>query len=77
VHRPLARVPENSIKFAVGLLLVAFGTFWGGEGIGVEWSLGDVMIPVLALFYTAVAFALVAFLRRGNQMRAAAASAHG
>jgi uncharacterized membrane protein len=64
VHRPLARVPENTIKFAVSVLLVAFGTFWGGEGIGVEWTLGDLMIPVLALIYLAVAFALVGLLRR-------------
>jgi uncharacterized membrane protein len=64
VHRPLARVPENSIKFVVGLLLVAFGTFWGGEGIGIEWSLGDAMIPALAVIYLGVSFGLVALLRR-------------
>jgi uncharacterized membrane protein len=75
VHRPLARVPENSIKFAVGLLLVAFGTFWGGEGIGVHWTLGDVTIPLLALVYAGVAFALVTALRRTNEARAAAVGA--
>ncbi len=75
VHRPLARVPENTIKFTVGLLLVAFGTFWGGEGIGVEWTLGDVTIPALAVLYTGVAFALVAVLRRGNEARAMAVGA--
>jgi uncharacterized membrane protein len=64
VHRPLARVPENSIKFVVGLLLVAFGTFWGGEGIGIEWTLGDLMIPTLALIYLVASLALIAVLKR-------------
>ncbi|MSP22527.1 MAG: hypothetical protein EXR66_05865 [Dehalococcoidia bacterium] len=64
VHRPLARVPENSIKFIVGLLLITFGTFWSGEGIGVEWTLGDAMIPGLALIYLAVSLGLIGLLRR-------------
>ncbi|MSQ30062.1 MAG: hypothetical protein EXR68_06225 [Dehalococcoidia bacterium] len=64
VHRPLTQVPENTIKFVVGVMLVAFGTFWGGEGIGVEWTLGDWMIPLLAAIYAAVAFAFVRALRR-------------
>ena len=72
VHRPLARVPENSIKFVVGVLLVAFGTFWGGEGIGVEWALGDWMILVLASTYFVVALALVAVLSRSEARRTAA-----
>ena len=37
VHRPLARVPENTLKFVVGILLTAFGSFWLGEGFGVAW----------------------------------------
>jgi uncharacterized membrane protein len=37
IHRPLANVPENSLKFVVGVLLSAFGTFWAGEGAGVAW----------------------------------------
>jgi len=44
VHRPLARVPENSMKFAVGILLSAFGCFWFGEGIGIEWPGDDLSI---------------------------------
>src|SRR5205823_4298274 len=41
VHAPLARVPENSLKFAVGVMLTGFGTFWGGEGVGVHWPGND------------------------------------
>jgi Ca2+/H+ antiporter, TMEM165/GDT1 family len=37
VHRPLASLPENTLKFVVGILLTAFGTFWIGEGIGLDW----------------------------------------
>ena len=50
---PLARVPENTMKFAVGVMLTSFGTFWGAEGAGVSWPGHDaallVVIPVIAL----------------------------
>jgi uncharacterized membrane protein len=50
VHRPLSRVPENAMKFAVGLMLTTFGTFWAGEGIGVNWPGSDAAIlAILAL----------------------------
>ena len=64
VHRPLARVPENTIKWVVAVLLISFGTFWGGEGIGVEWSLGDLTIPVLAAVYAVAGLALTSMLAR-------------
>jgi uncharacterized membrane protein len=51
VHRPLARVPENTLKFGVGVMLSAFGVFWTGEGLGVEWPGAD-----LALFFFALLF---------------------
>jgi uncharacterized membrane protein len=63
VHRPLSRVPENAIKFSVGLALTSFGTFWGGEGIGVDWSLGDWTLLVLVAFYGVVSWLLVVRLR--------------
>src|SRR5258708_4881654 len=51
VHRPLARVPENALKFAVGVLLSAFGMFWAGEGLGIDWPGGDlVIVAFIAIF---------------------------
>jgi uncharacterized membrane protein len=60
VHRPLANVPENSLKFAVGVLLSAFGTFWIGEGLAIPWPGGDWAIPALI-----VGFLLTATLTMG------------
>ncbi|TMF48319.1 MAG: hypothetical protein E6I32_07770, partial [Chloroflexi bacterium] len=48
VRVPLANVPENTLKFIVGIMLTTFGTFWLGEGFGVEWPLSDVFLLVLA-----------------------------
>jgi len=64
VHRPLARVPENTLKFAVGVMLSAFGVFWTGEGLGVAWPGADLAIVGFAALFLAVGFASVAFLRR-------------
>ena len=60
VHRPLARVPENALKFVVGVMLSAFGLFWTGESLGVEWPGGDAAIPAFAAMFLGVALALVA-----------------
>jgi len=46
VHRPLSTVPENTMKFAVGLMLTTFGTFWAGEGIGISWAWSDATLPL-------------------------------
>ena len=54
VRHPLARVPENTLKTAVGLILTSLGTFWAMEGMGVRWPLDFVSILALAaLFYLA------------------------
>lgn len=63
VHRPLARVPENTLKFAVGVILSAFGVFWTGEGLGVAWPGGDVAIVGFALMFLAVSGAAVLLAR--------------
>ena len=53
VKAPLARVPENWMKFGVGVMLTSFGTFWGAEGAGAHWPGGDaallVIVPAVAL----------------------------
>jgi uncharacterized membrane protein len=60
LHRPLSRVPENTMKYAVGAMLTTFGIFWAGEGVGVAWPGGDVALPALLVFTLAVSGALVA-----------------
>jgi Ca2+/H+ antiporter, TMEM165/GDT1 family len=63
LHRPLARIPENALKFAVGVLLSAFGTFWVGEGIGAAWPAADWSIPALIAGFFAVALLTVPLCR--------------
>jgi uncharacterized membrane protein len=64
IKAPLAKVPENTMKFVVGIMLTSFGVFWGGEGAGAHWPGSDaallVIIPAIAVF----ALALTALLRR-------------
>ncbi len=57
VHRPLAQIPENTLKFLVGVLLSSFGAFWFGEGLGVAWPGDDWAIPALI-----AGFALIALI---------------
>ncbi|WP_407052097.1 COG4280 domain-containing protein [Methyloraptor flagellatus] len=64
VHKPLARVPENTLKFVVGIMLSAFGVFWTGEGLGIEWPGGDAAILGFAASFLLVGWAATAFLRR-------------
>ncbi len=64
VHRPLARVPENTLKFVVGVMLTSFGMFWGAEGAGVSWPGNDAALPVLVLATAAAAVGAVVVMRR-------------
>jgi len=61
---PLSRVPENTIKFAVGLLLTSFGCFWGAEGAGVDWPGDELALLGVIAFFALVSFVLVRALRR-------------
>ena len=70
IRAPLQRVPENTLKFVVGVMLTSFGTFWGGEGIGVNWPGGDWFLLALVAFYLLVSFALVTWLRPYGKPRA-------
>jgi Ca2+/H+ antiporter, TMEM165/GDT1 family len=71
-HRPLAGVPQNTIKFVVGLLLSTFGTFWAVEGLGVfaeggeslAWPGGDAALPVLLAVWAGFAWTAIRLLKR-------------
>jgi uncharacterized membrane protein len=64
IRAPLARVPENGMKFIVGVMLTAFGMFWGAEGAGARWPGADAALLVLVPAVGLYALALVAVLRR-------------
>lgn len=64
VRRPLARVPENTLKFFVGGMLCSFGMFWAGEGLGVHWPAGDAALPVLLAVTFGLSAVTVPALRR-------------
>jgi Ca2+/H+ antiporter, TMEM165/GDT1 family len=70
VHRPLARVPENTLKFAVGVMLSAFGLFWTGESFGVDWPGADLAIAGFIALFLATGLAAVAMLNRRNSAAA-------
>jgi uncharacterized membrane protein len=67
VRAPLTKVPENTLKFVVGIMLTSFGTFWAGEGFGVNWPYTDVFILVLAALYLLSTFVLVLWLKQVKQ----------
>ena len=70
VRAPLSRVPENTMKFVVGVLLCGFGTFWAAEGAGAEWPGSDAAILALVALYGAFALLLVAALRARKKVSA-------
>jgi len=69
LHRPLARVPENTLKFAVGIMLSSFGTYWLGEGYGLSWPGADLAILGLMAGFAAAALCglwMIRHVRRSN-----------
>jgi uncharacterized membrane protein len=68
VRAPLSRVPENAMKFAVGIMLTSFGTFWGAEGAGVTWPGGDAALVVLVPVVAVVSLGYAAWLRRARRL---------
>jgi uncharacterized membrane protein len=69
LHRPLAQIPENTLKFTVGCLLAGFGTFWTGEGIGVAWPGADWSILGLVAGFLVIALALTTAKRGALQRK--------
>jgi uncharacterized membrane protein len=64
VRGPLSRVPENTLAFAVGVMLTTFGTFWGAEGAGVDWPGDDASLPAVLGFVLLISLGFVTALRR-------------
>ena len=63
MQAPLRRIPENTLKFVVGILLTAYGTFWAGESYGIEWPLADLALVLLGLGYFFVSAILITTIR--------------
>ncbi len=74
---PLARVPENTLKYAVGVMLTSFGMFWGTEGAGGHWPGGDAAILALVAFTLLASALMTAGLRRRHRRGARAAPSAG
>jgi uncharacterized membrane protein len=66
-------VPENTLKFVVGIMLTTFGTFGTGEGFGVEWPLSDVFLLILDAIYLCAAFLLITWLKQVKKQQQAQA----
>jgi uncharacterized membrane protein len=66
VRAPLSRVPENAMKFAVGVMLTSFGVFWGAEGAGVSWPGNDAALLVVIPAVAVICLCYVALLRRAR-----------
>jgi uncharacterized membrane protein len=70
IRAPLSRVPENTMKFVVGVMLCAFGTFWGAEGAGASWPGADAALLVLIPLYAGVALLLATAIRTRSRVSA-------
>jgi len=74
VHRPLSRVPENTLKFGVGIMLTSFGLFWSAEGAGAHWPGDDLFILAVIALVALVSVVTVAVLRSADAARAGSAA---
>jgi uncharacterized membrane protein len=76
VRAPLSSIPENLMKFAVGVMLSSFGMFWGAEGAGADWPGGDLALLAIVPTVLVTAIVLVRTIIRETRRRAAAAAEH-
>lgn len=74
VHAPLTRVPENTLKFGVGVMLTSFGIFWSSEGAGIRWPGADASLLAVIAFVIVMSFALVGIVRRTVEVPEVASS---
>ena len=68
IHKPLSRVPENTMKFIVGTLLTSFGIFWGAEGAGANWPHSDLSLLAIIPFVLLICLAIIEVLKRRKAM---------
>ncbi len=73
VHKPLSRVPENTLKFCVGVMLSSFGVFWTGEGLGINWPGQDLILIFFAAIFLIDGWIAATYLRNFNRQRLALA----
>jgi uncharacterized membrane protein len=73
-HAPLSRVPENTLKFGVGVMLTSFGIFWSSEGAGIRWPGSDASLLGVIGFVVLLSFAVVALVRRTTSVPQVATS---
>lgn len=71
VHKPLSRVPENTLKFCVGVMLSAFGVFWTGEGLGIDWPGQDLILIFFAAIFLVDGWVAATYLRNLSSQRLA------
>src|SRR5207245_3355685 len=64
VQAPLQRIPENTLKFIVGIMLTTFGTFWSGESFGINWPFSDLFLLLLAALYLVASALLITAITR-------------
>jgi uncharacterized membrane protein len=73
VRAPLQRIPENTLKFIVGIMLTTFGTFWAGESFGITWPFADLFLLLLAALYLVVSVLLITAIKQLQQRGASKA----
>ncbi len=66
LRAPLAKVPENTLKFVVGVMLTSFGSYWAGQSMGIKWPLSDTTLLLLIAGYLMVSALLVRMLKKGG-----------
>jgi uncharacterized membrane protein len=64
LRHPFSKVPENAMGFIVGIMLLSFGTFWSGEGLGLYWWAGEATLAWIVAIYALAAFALISLWRK-------------